>query len=152
MTSVTPIPSAADGPLTEPIAHRRGVVAVVTRDDKLLVIRRSNTVVAPLAFCFPGGGIEPGESEPAALVREFAEELGTAVRPLRPIWRSVTSWQVELSWWRAGLGPEAVLRPSAAEVESVIWCTLAEMASLAGLLESNRRFLAAVANGEIFLE
>jgi 8-oxo-dGTP diphosphatase len=138
--------------LTPTIPHRRGVVAVVTRDDKLLVIRRSSAVVAPLAYCFPGGGIEPGESEPAALVREFSEELGTTVRPLWPIWRSVTSWHVELSWWRAELGLEAVLRPSAAEVESVCWCTLSEMESLTGLLESNRQFLAAVANGEIVLD
>jgi len=152
MTPITPAPSATEGPLTEPFANRRGVVAVVTRDDKLLVIRRSSTVVAPLAFCFPGGGIEPGESEPVALVREIVEELGTTVRPIRPIWRSMTPWQVELSWWRAELPPEFVLRPSPAEVESVRWCTLAEMASLAGLLESNRQFINAVANGEIRLD
>jgi 8-oxo-dGTP diphosphatase len=138
--------------MTGPDGHRRGVVAVVMRHEKLLVIRRSRTVVAPLAYCFPGGGIEPGESEPEALVREINEELGTTVQPLRPIWRSVTPWKVELSWWRAKLAPDAVLHPFAAEVESVHWCTLAEMASLAGLLESNRQFLAAVAGGEIVLE
>jgi 8-oxo-dGTP diphosphatase len=152
MTPTTPTSPAAGGPLDLPAAHRRGVVAVITRDDKLLVICRSRMVVAPLAYCFPGGGIEPGESEPAALVREIEEELGTTVRPLRPIWRSVTPWNVDLSWWRAELAPDAVVRPLPAEVESVHWCTLAEMASLGGLLESNRQFLAAIARGEIVLE
>ncbi|HEV3005557.1 MAG TPA: NUDIX domain-containing protein [Pirellulales bacterium] len=149
---MTTRPISTSAARTRPEGHRRGVVAVVARHDKLLVIRRSREVVAPLTYCFPGGGIEPGESEPAALVREIDEELGIAVRPLKGIWRSVTPWQVELSWWLTELAPDAVLRPSAAEVESVHWCTLAEMASLTGLLESNRQFLAAVAAGEIALD
>ena len=55
---------------------RYGAVAVVLREKKLLAIQRSFTVAAPGAFCFPGGGIEPGETEEIALARELQEELG----------------------------------------------------------------------------
>ncbi|HEX4129423.1 MAG TPA: NUDIX domain-containing protein [Pirellulales bacterium] len=129
--------------------ERQGVVAVIERDGRLLVIRRSAQVVAPGAFCFPGGGIEPGESEEAALVRELREELCVPVQPVRLLWRSTTPWGVRLAWWRAGLAPSAVLEPVAAEVESVHWLTPAEIRSLDGLLESNHHFFAALERGEI---
>jgi 8-oxo-dGTP pyrophosphatase MutT (NUDIX family) len=133
-------------------ARRRGAVAVVVRDDRLLVIRRSAEVVAPRAFCFPGGAIEPGEVEEQALVRELAEELGVLVSPVRRVWQSVTPWNVELAWWLSHLPPEALLRPDPAEVESVHWFTPAEMLALSDLLESNRQFLARLEAGEIMLE
>ncbi|MBN1589465.1 MAG: NUDIX domain-containing protein, partial [Pirellulales bacterium] len=86
-----------------PTPGRRGAIGVVLRDERFLLIRRSAHVIAPRRFCFPGGGIHPGESEADALVREFQEELSVRVRPLRRIWRSVTPWQVRLSWWLAEL-------------------------------------------------
>jgi 8-oxo-dGTP pyrophosphatase MutT (NUDIX family) len=131
---------------------RRGAVAVVVRDGRMLVIRRARTVVAPLTYCFPGGGIDGDESEEAALVREFREELGVEVRPLRRIWQCVTPWKVHLAWWLAELGPAEVPVPNPAEVESVHWFTPAEMARLPGLLESNRAFLDLVLRGEIALD
>jgi len=134
-----------------PAIVRRGVVAVIERRDRLLVIRRAEGIAAPGAFCFPGGGIEPGESEAAALVRELDEELAVAVEPQRRLWRSVTPWGVELFWWRAVLGEEIEPVANPAEVAGVYWHTLAEMAALDGLLESNRQFLAAVESGEIAL-
>ena len=139
--------------LTQPPAtpHRRGAVAIIQRDQRLLVIRRSYLVVAPRAYCFPGGGIEGDESESEALVREIQEELGVAITPLRRVWSSVTPWGVELAWWRADLEPLCELCPNAAEVESIHWCTPAEMAELPELLESNRRFLEALARGELAL-
>jgi 8-oxo-dGTP diphosphatase len=129
--------------------RRRGAVAVVIRDARFLVIRRSAQVVAPGAFCFPGGGIEAGESEEQALLREFHEELGAAVRPMRRIWTSVTRWHVELAWWLGELDPIVELLPNPAEVESVHWLTREEMLAHPMLLDSNREFLQAVADGEI---
>ena len=131
--------------------QRRGAVAVVVRGGQLLAIRRSQQVVAPRKFCFPGGGLEPGETEEGALVREIWEELGVAVRPVRPLWRSITPWNVALSWWLCDLDAEAVPDPNPLEVESVHWFAPAEMAQLADLLESNRHFLQALATGEIEL-
>ena len=118
----------------------------------MLVIRRSRLVVAPLIYCFPGGGIESEESEEVALVREFREELGTAFRPLRRLWRCKTPWKVELAWWLAELSAGSVPTANPREVESVHWLTLQEMAQLADLLESNQEFLKLLARGEISLE
>ncbi len=145
-------PLSGPHPHQESLPIRRGVVAVIVNDDRLLVIRRSQEVVAPGAFCFPGGGIESGESESAALVREIEEELGVCVRPLRPLWQSVTPWNVHLTWWLAEPpGPDCVWTPNPAEVESIHWHTSAEIQSLPALLESNRQFLRALAAGEIVL-
>jgi 8-oxo-dGTP diphosphatase len=132
--------------------RRRGVVAVVSRRNRLLVIRRSSLVVAPGAVCFPGGGIESGETETAALIREIDEELGAAVLPIRRLWHSVTAWDVELSWWLADLDPKAALAPNPAEVASVYWLAPDELLELPELLSSNREFLQAVLRGEIRLE
>jgi len=134
----------------EPV--RYGVVAVISAGERLLVIRRSRHVLAPGAICFPGGGIEPGETEPQALSREMHEELGVGLEPIRCLWRSVTPWRIALAWWRARLAPEAVLRPNPAEVEAVHWLTAAELLEIPDLLSGNREFIAAIARGEIEME
>lgn len=138
--------------MTELPVNRRGAVAVIRNSDRLLVIRRSQHVVAPGAYCFPGGGIEAGETVEMALVRELREELNVDILPVRSIWRSVTPWQVHLDWWLARLAPDAELHPAPAEVESFHWYTIDELSRLPDLLESNRQFLAALARGEIHLE
>ena len=131
---------------------RRGAVGICTRDGRMLVIRRSQSVVAPLVYCFPGGGIEGDETEQQALIREFREEIGVTVRPLRRVWQSVTPWKVELCWWVAELEPDAVPTLNPAEVHSIHWLTPAEMARLPDLLESNREFLQLVECGQIELQ
>jgi 8-oxo-dGTP diphosphatase len=130
---------------------RRGVVGVVVRDGRMLVIRRSRSVVAPLVYCFPGGGIEGDESEEEALVREFLEELGVAVQPVRRLWQCVTAWKVELAWWLAEMAPGATPTPNPREVESIHWYTPKEMARLPDLLESNRAFLEFVQESHVLL-
>ena len=133
-------------------AHpKRGVVAVIPRRDRLLVIRRSQSVIAPGAYCFPGGGIHDDESESVAVVREMYEELNVEATPRHCLWRSVTPWNVELAWWLTELPPDCVLMPNEAEVEAVHWLTPDEIRSLAGLLESNDHFLDAWQRAEFAL-
>lgn len=123
---------------------RRGVVAVIVRGETLLVIRRAQGIAAPGKYCFPGGGIEPSESEELALVRELQEELSASVQPLRRLWQSVTPWGVELAWWLAELDERASLVANPAEVAAIHWLTITEMEALEDLLESNREFLSQV--------
>ncbi|MDZ7615853.1 MAG: NUDIX domain-containing protein [Patescibacteria group bacterium] len=141
--------------MTDPIPDqggRRGAVAICPRaDGRLLVIRRSAGVIAPLTYCFPGGGLEPGESEPDALVRELQEELAVAIRPIRCLWQCRTAWNVELAWWLAHLPAGAEPIPNPAEVASVHWFTSAEMAAQPALLPSNREFLNLVLSGQVSL-
>ena len=56
------------------------VAAVVRRGDAILVTRRLDGPGKPGQWEFPGGKVEPGEGEAAALAREIAEELGCPAR------------------------------------------------------------------------
>ena len=143
---MSPTPLSDEVPIV-----RRGAVAVIVRAGRLLVIRRSQHVIAPGLFCFPGGGIEPGETEQQAVVRELQEELGCAVRPLRRLWENVSTWRVHLAWWLAEMDDTITPVPNPSEVESFHWFTLDEMAALADQLESNIHFLAALKRGEVSL-
>ncbi|MEJ8278440.1 NUDIX hydrolase [Pseudonocardia spirodelae] len=49
-------------------------------DGRLLLVRRANEPGRGM-WSVPGGRVEPGESEHAAVVRELAEETGLAVVP-----------------------------------------------------------------------
>ncbi len=130
---------------------RRGAVGIAVRDGRMLVIRRARTVVAPLVYCFPGGGIEGDETEEEALRREFREEIDVEFRPVRRLWECVTAWKVQLAWWFGEVPAGAVLTPNPREVDSVHWMTVAEMAALPDLLESNREFLRLLRTGEVAL-
>lgn len=125
---------------------------MVVRGERLLVIRRSQHVRAPGMYCFPGGTIEPGESEAAAITREMQEELAATVEPVRLLWRYVTSWGVDLAWWLVELPEDAALVHNPLEVEAFHWLLPSEIRALDQLLESNAHFLDAVDSGEIVVE
>lgn len=120
---------------------RTGVVVVVRRNGRLLVIRRAAHIVAGGAWCFVGGAIDSGEAAEEAVIREFHEEVGGRVRPVRPIWQYVRpDRSLRLEWWLAELDGEE-LTPNPAEVAELRWCTPDEIAELPGILENNLMFL-----------
>ncbi len=57
----------------------RVVAAVVERDGKYLITQRRATAVLPLMWEFPGGRVEPGETDAQALKREVLHRLGVEV-------------------------------------------------------------------------
>jgi 8-oxo-dGTP pyrophosphatase MutT (NUDIX family) len=136
--------SLAGSPEAVAVPHapdKRGVVAVAQRGDRYLAIRRGREVAAPGRVCFPGGHVEPGEEEHAAVVRECREELRAHVAALECVWRSVTPWGTALSWWTVELDPDATLVPHPIEVEAIYWLTIDELLAEPTLLEGNREFL-----------
>jgi 8-oxo-dGTP diphosphatase len=141
-----PLESAAPQPIV-----KRGVVAIARREGRFLAIRRGRTVAAGGRVCFPGGHIEPGEEEHAAVVRECREELAAVVTAGACVWRSVTSWGTALAWWTVDLDDAAELVPHPVEVEEIFWLTEAELFAEPTLLEGNREFLAAVREGRVRL-
>jgi len=52
------------------------VAAIIEREGRILICRRTKTQSHALKWEFPGGKVEPGESPEQALARELEEELG----------------------------------------------------------------------------
>lgn len=120
----------------------------MVRDGRLLVAQRSRPEELAGRWELPGGKVEPGESEPAALVRELREELSVEVavgRRLGP----------ELA-----VSPSLVLRaytarlvrgePRPCEHAALLWVSPGELAGL-DWLDADRPLipsLAALLSGE----
>ena len=131
--------------------RKRGVVGVIFRQERLLIIRRSMHVVAPGKLCLPGGTIEAGESESEALVRELQEELAIDVDPIRLCWRSVTPWGTNLAWWLAILDHDVTPVANPEEVAEVHWMSRNEIRTAVGMLPSLPTFVDAWEQGEVDL-
>lgn len=57
----------------------RVVAAVIERDGRYLITQRRPSAVLPLLWEFPGGKVEEGETDAAALHREVRHRLGVDV-------------------------------------------------------------------------
>jgi (d)CTP diphosphatase len=132
--------------------RKRGVVGVIFRQQRLLIIRRSLTVTAPGKLCLPGGAIETGETEAEALVREMQEELAIDVDPVRLCWRSVTPWGTNLAWWLARLDETVTPVANPGEVAEIHWMSRSQIRTANEMLPSLPTFVDAWERGEVQLE
>ncbi|MFP4364812.1 MAG: (deoxy)nucleoside triphosphate pyrophosphohydrolase [Spirochaetia bacterium] len=57
------------------------VAAIIKKDNKYLIGKRSYTGSLPGKWEFPGGKVKTAETNENALIREIAEELGVFVQP-----------------------------------------------------------------------
>jgi 8-oxo-dGTP diphosphatase len=98
------------------------VAAIVRRGDAILVTRRLDRPGRPGQWEFPGGKVEPGESEPSALRRELREELGCDAQVGSLLLRHAHRYpdlEVELAFYACALEPGA--EPSALGVAEMAW-------------------------------
>lgn len=94
-----------------PVARRKPVplqvaVGVLVHEGKILIQKRPPAGLMANLWEFPGGKVEPGETPEEALVREFMEELGVAVKNLQKITvirHSYTTFRVVLHAFRCRL-------------------------------------------------
>ena len=75
-----PTTRAAEGSRSYPDRPIVGVLAVVLRGDKALVVRRTNPPMAG-RWGFPGGVLELGETVAQGAARELLEETGVIAEP-----------------------------------------------------------------------
>jgi len=61
------------------VSRVRVVAAVIVRGGEVLAARRGPQQRQPLLWEFPGGKVEPGETDAEALQRELGEELAVEV-------------------------------------------------------------------------
>ena len=107
----------------------RVVVGAVLRDaaGRVLAARRER----PAGWELPGGKVEPGETEPAALVRELREELGVTVEVGERIGPDVPiGADLLLRGWTAALADG---EPAALEHAELRWLAPDELDTVAWL-------------------
>jgi 8-oxo-dGTP diphosphatase len=113
--------------------------AIVVRNGKLLVLRRSSGSIAG-SWEFPGGKVDSGESPEQALARELREELGVKAEVREELARASFEHRnrhFELRAFRVELdGTGFVLT----DHDAVRWLKLHELGSVS-LADSDRKLL-----------
>jgi 8-oxo-dGTP diphosphatase len=105
----------------------RVVAAVIERDGKYLITQRRKTAVLPGLWEFPGGRVEAGENDEAALRREVLERLGVKVVVKARIAsrrHDYEGYSVDLNLYQAELEPGE--KPTAMRVADFRWVGSAE--------------------------
>jgi 8-oxo-dGTP diphosphatase len=124
------------------------VAALIRRDGRYLVQQRLPGKSRPNLWEFPGGKVEPGESDEHALVRECKEELGVELRVDGRLWETVHEYPdfcVQLLLYAAHV---VVGDPQPLGAQALRFCTPEEMAQLP-FCEADVPLLAALRAGEV---
>lgn len=89
------------------MGEHRSVAGIVIRSGKVLVGKRKAGGSIGLLWEFPGGKVEPGETDEQALIREFFEEFEIIITPIRKLGEStfrnkhgtseLAAWEIALS-------------------------------------------------------
>ena len=125
----------------------RVVGAAIVEGGRVFLARRGPGMSMPGKWEFPGGKVEPGESEPDALRREIREELGCGLEVGRLLLRHHHAYphlEVELAFYEGRLpgGDE----PRCLGVAALEWAATGTLASY-DFLEADRAVLGAIGRG-----
>ncbi len=138
--------NAGGGGVDRTPAGGGGVAGVWYRDGRVLLTLRAAGIPYAGQWCFPGGGMEAGEDEVTALKREWREELGTAIEPVRragEVWIRNARGRFPLHYYFV-TGDDEAFRPNPNEVAEVRWVPVEQIADLPDLLTSNRNIWASL--------
>lgn len=99
----------------------RVVAAVIEERGRYLITQRRPVAVLPLLWEFPGGRVEPGETDAAALAREVSHRLGVTVsvgKLISYISHPYERYSVDLHLYGCTI---QVGQPSAVNVHAFAW-------------------------------
>jgi 8-oxo-dGTP diphosphatase len=119
----------------------RSVAGILVHRGKVFIAKRGQTGSFQGRWEFPGGKVEEGESDEAAIEREFREEFDIDIRALRSLGESIFPHRGEdriLAAWLIDLAP--YMRPKLLEHEEIAWADATGLASL-DLVDSDRKLL-----------
>jgi 8-oxo-dGTP diphosphatase len=108
--------------------HIRVVAARIEQDGKFLLTQRNPHAVLPLLWEFPGGRVEDGETDEAALSREISENIGVslAVQGLSMhVIHEYERYHLDMLVYHATIADE----PSAKAVNAVRWVSPSDFAA-----------------------
>jgi 8-oxo-dGTP diphosphatase len=105
------------------------VATALVRDGRVLVAQRRRPPELAGRWELPGGRVEPDEDEPAAVVRECREELGTEVVPDGRVGTDLPITAGVLRVYRARPAPDAP-EPRALDHAAVRWIDAAQVPGL----------------------
>jgi 8-oxo-dGTP pyrophosphatase MutT (NUDIX family) len=108
------------------------VAVIIERGGRFLLGKRSlHKSSAPGYWCPICGGIEAGESQAEAVVREVREETGLSVRALTQVAECDThDGSALIHWWLAEPLDAAPARLANTEHSELAWVSLSEMREL----------------------
>jgi 8-oxo-dGTP diphosphatase len=107
--------------------HLRVVAAVISRDDQYLITQRRPSAVLPGLWEFPGGRVEEGETDEAALKREVSERVDVDIKVLTCIGRRThdyVGYSVDLALYQASIDGDK--EPQAVRVADCRWVSSSE--------------------------
>jgi 8-oxo-dGTP diphosphatase len=117
---------------------KRSIAGIAAQEGKILVAKRKEGGAIGLRWEFPGGKVEDGEKDEEALRREFEEELGILITPLRLIGSSKfqsSSGERDLAAWLVAI-PDSCT-PELREHSHIAWIAIGELEAL-DLADSDR--------------
>lgn len=125
----------------------RVVSAAIERHGRYLITQRLEKALLPLLWEFPGGRVEEGESDRAALARELEYRLGVEAHVREHISstrREYDAYVVELHLYRCDIGPQ---KPKNKNVRDLAWVTPDECSAYA-FAPADQRSMDALLFGE----
>ncbi|MBV8144763.1 MAG: 8-oxo-dGTP diphosphatase MutT [Gammaproteobacteria bacterium] len=117
--------------------------ALFDGEGRVLIAQRPAGKALAGRWEFPGGKVDAGESERAALVRELREELGVEVLAARPCMRLTHAYaerEVELSLW---IVERFAGEPRPLDAQALKWVARAALGA-EDILEADRPFIEAL--------